>query len=252
MGLDRPITCAVVTLIVLHDEGRRAASAVPVTMIRSDLNCFSPMLAIWASRVTSLREITREDIQAALDDQPPGHGAISYRPCTACSGHSNRNGSSSGTPLAGSPARDQAPARPDPTDQLRGLIDRAGSPMAELIVALIAIHALGKQETAHPLLAIAWMRERRRLWSLTTNPHLLVSQVTAADQTCPPVAHTVMDAISKRLGLTPGKLRRDRILDEASHTADPVHLMRVFGISVKTAMTYIQAAHPERRPTLPR
>jgi len=33
---------------------------------------------------------------------------------------------------------------------------------------------------------------------------------------------------------------------------DPVHLMRVFGISAKTAMTYIQAAHPERRPTLPR
>jgi len=28
--------------------------------------------------------------------------------------------------------------------------------------------------------------------------------------------------------------------------------MRVFGISAKTAMTYIQAAHPERRPTLPR
>jgi GNAT superfamily N-acetyltransferase len=28
--------------------------------------------------------------------------------------------------------------------------------------------------------------------------------------------------------------------------------MSVFGISAKTAMTYIQAAHPERRPTLPR
>jgi hypothetical protein len=53
--------------------------------------------------------------------------------------------------------------------------------------------------------------------------------------------------VSATLGLTPGKLRRDRILDEASHTADPVHLMRVFAISAKTAMTYIQAAHPERR-----
>jgi len=62
----------------------------------------------------------------------------------------------------------------------------------------------------------------------------------------------VMDAIFGRLGLSPGQLRRDRILDEASHTADPVHLMRVFGISAKTAMTYVQAAHPERRPTLPR
>ena len=61
-----------------------------------------------------------------------------------------------------------------------------------------------------------------------------------------------MDAIFEPLGLSPAKLRQDRILDEASHTADPVHLMRVFGISAKPAMTYVQAAHPERRPTLPR
>ena len=61
-----------------------------------------------------------------------------------------------------------------------------------------------------------------------------------------------MDTIFERLGLTPSQLRRDRILDEASHTADPVHLMRVFGISAKTAMTYVQAAHPERRSTGPR
>ena len=62
----------------------------------------------------------------------------------------------------------------------------------------------------------------------------------------------MIEAIFTPLGLTPGQLRRDRILDEASHTADPVHLMTVFGISAKTAMNYIQAAHPERRPTLPR
>ena len=48
------------------------------------------------------------------------------------------------------------------------------------------------------------------------------------------------------------QLRRDRILDEARHTADPVHLMTVFGVTTRTAMTYVQAAHPERRPTLPR
>jgi len=45
---------------------------------------------------------------------------------------------------------------------------------------------------------------------------------------------------------------RHRILDEARHTADPVHLMRVFGISDTTAMKYVYAAHPERRSTLPR
>jgi hypothetical protein len=31
-------------------------------------------------------------------------------------------------------------------------------------------------------------------------------------------------------GVITYKLRQDRILDEARHTADPVHLMRVFGV----------------------
>lgn len=47
--------------------------------------------------------------------------------------------------------------------------------------------------------------------------------------------------------MSPSTLRRDRILDEARHTADPVHLMRVFGIAAKTAVHYVYAAHPERR-----
>jgi hypothetical protein len=76
--------------------------------------------------------------------------------------------------------------------------------------------------------------------------------VSAANEARPPAAHTVTEANFGPLRLSPGQLRRDRILDEASHTADPVHLMRVFGISAKTAMIYVQAAHPERRPTLPR
>ena len=269
---------------VLRGQGRRPHPQFPFTTIRSYLNCFSPMLASWASRVTSLREITRQDIQAALDDQPPvtARNLLSALHSLFRTLKQERIIFRDPTRGISLPAMRRLPV-PIPTGQLRGLIDRAGSPMAELIVALIAIHALGKQETARLLLtdldlpagrlltrrpdsqhhtvyldeltctlAIAWMRERRRLWPLTANPHLLVSQVTAADQTRPPIANTVMDAVFKRLGLTPGKLRRDRILDEASHTANPVHLMRVFGISAKTAMTYIQAAHPERRPTLPR
>jgi hypothetical protein len=101
-------------------------------------------------------------------------------------------------------------------------------------------------------LAAGWMRERRRRWPRAANPHLLITRVTASDENQPPVAHTVIEAIFTPLGLTPGQLRRDRILDEARHTADPVHLMIVFGVTAKTAMTYAQAAHPERRPTLPR
>ncbi|MFE4723663.1 hypothetical protein ACFRLW_46375 [Streptomyces sp. NPDC056728] len=59
-----------------------------------------------------------------------------------------------------------------------------------------------------------------------------------------------MNGIFRPLGLTLSKLRQDRIVDEARQTADPVHLMRVFGIAAETAMKYIYTAHPERRSTL--
>ncbi|MGI5398710.1 hypothetical protein ACQEVG_04475 [Streptomyces sp. CA-135486] len=41
-------------------------------------------------------------------------------------------------------------------------------------------------------------------------------------------------------------------LNEAFETADPLKLMRVFGITEKTAMHYIAAAYPERTAKLPR
>jgi hypothetical protein len=63
--------------------------------------------------------------------------------------------------------------------------------------------------------------------------------------TLPPISSMVMNDIFRPLGLSPSKLRQDRILDEARHTADPVHLMRVFGITTKTAMRYVYTAHPE-------
>jgi hypothetical protein len=70
--------------------------------------------------------------------------------------------------------------------------------------------------------------------------------------TRPPISAMVINDIFRSLGVLPSALRRDRILDEARHTADPVHLMRVFGIAAETAVHYVYAAHPERRSTIPR
>jgi hypothetical protein len=36
------------------------------------------------------------------------------------------------------------------------------------------------------------------------------------------------------------------------HTADPVHLVRVFGITESTAVNYVHAAHPGRQAVIPR
>lgn len=269
---------------VLRGQGRRPHPQFPFTTIRSYLNSLLPVLDGWAGHVASLREITSHDIREALDAQPP----VTARNLLSAL-HSLFRALKQERLIFRDPARGislpamrRLPA-PIPADQLRGLIDRTQSPMARLVVALVAIHGLGKLDTARLLaadlnlaagwltvrrdgsrhhtvyldeltssLAAEWLRERRLRWPRTSNPHLLITRVTASDEHHPPVAHTVIEAIFTPLGLAPGQLRRDRILDEARHTADPVHLMTVFGVGAKTAMTYIQAAHPERRPTLPR
>jgi hypothetical protein len=50
--------------------------------------------------------------------------------------------------------------------------------------------------------------------------------------------------------LVPKQLWRDRVLHEANHTADPVHLIRLVGIHPSTAVKYVNAAHPDK--ALPR
>ncbi|MFH9967663.1 hypothetical protein ACH4PR_40930 [Streptomyces mirabilis] len=85
----------------------------------------------------------------------------------------------------------------------------------------------------------------------SVNPHLLVSQKTAVDPDHPAVSiGTLRAALPK--GLTLDGLRQDRILNEARISADPLRLMRLFGIGDTTAMRYIAAAHPERTAKLPR
>ena len=65
----------------------------------------------------------------------------------------------------------------------------------------------------------------------------------------PPI---MIGAMFEPLGVHPDRLRQDRILDEALHTADPVHLVRVFGITESTAIYYVHAAHPGRQSVIPR
>jgi integrase len=130
-----------------------------------------------------------------------------------------------------------------PTDRLRGLIDRATGPMAQLVVALVAIHGLGKREITRLLLAdldlaqaklvvhraggrhvvyvdelthqlaTAWLRERHRRWPMTANPHLLVSQQTVDMDTRQSISSMVVNDVFRPLNVTPSALRQDRILD---------------------------------------
>ena len=270
-------------MLVLRGEGRRQHRPMAFETIRKYLGYLYPVLTAWSGRVTSLREITSDDIRHVLRQRPgqPAQDLASALRSLFRALKQERLIFRDPTRGISVPSVVRLPV-PIATDRLRGLIDRAGGPMAQLTVALVAIHGLGKREVPRLLLAdldlpggrllvrrslalhtvylddltralaIAWLRERHRRWPATANPHLLVSQQTAAMDTLPPVSSMVMNEIFRPLGLAPSRLRQDRILDEARHTADPVHLMRVFGISDTTAMKYVYAAHPERRSTLPR
>ncbi|RYF58739.1 MAG: site-specific integrase [Comamonadaceae bacterium] len=184
--------------------------------------------------------------------------------------------------LAIPPARSNSePPQPVPVplrdDQLRGLIDRADGPRAQLIVALVAIHALNVQELraltidaldnragtltvtrarnrTHTLylddvtreLMRRWLSHRQEKWPTSPNPHLLISMYGAHAPNTPPLAARTITLIFRGLDLQAHRIRSDRILYEASVTEDPVLLMRVFGISTVTAMHYLHAAHPHR------
>ncbi|MFE4023248.1 hypothetical protein ACFXPZ_38630 [Streptomyces sp. NPDC059101] len=173
--------------------------------------------------------------------------------------------------------------RPVPSDRLAGLIDRAPTPTAKVAVALAAIHALGANAIRGALLTdlnrskgtvglrnssgrlvrlvyldeltlsliASMLKERGTRWPYSTNPYLLITRVSAHDPADPPMSPYAFQRIFRQLGFNARQLRIDRILDEARETADPVHLMKVFGISEKTAMNYVATAHPEKFTTEP-
>ncbi|WP_159002289.1 hypothetical protein [Streptomyces sp. NRRL B-3229] len=60
------------------------------------------------------------------------------------------------------------------------------------------------------------------------------------------IAHCALRAAFDQTGMLPEQLWSDRLLDEARHTADPVHFVRVFGIHPHTAVRYVHAAHPDK------
>ncbi|WP_319330582.1 MULTISPECIES: hypothetical protein [unclassified Streptomyces] len=106
------------------------------------------------------------------------------------------------------------------------------------------------REPLHQLTA-DWTTYRSHRWPASSNPHLLVSRKSAVDPDHPAVSIGALSGALPR-GLTLSGLRQDRILNEPAESADPLKLMRLFGIIEQTATRYVTAAHPERTAELPK
>jgi hypothetical protein len=111
-------------------------------------------------------------------------------------------------------------------------INRGGLPFTIVLDELVA------------QILVDWLRARAERWPRTRNPHLLITGGTALGDA--PISPYGLGAAFREIGISARQLRADRILDEAHHTADPLQLMRVFGLGVTTAVRYVRAAHPDR------
>jgi integrase len=263
---------------VLRGEGTRPSPVMSWRTIRRYAGAVLPSLHQWASeQITSLREVTTEDVTTAIARRPRPSGRTAHTGLRSLFRALKRE-----RLIFRDPARTvtmhASPAlpRPLPASQLTGLLDRAPTPMAAAAAALVAIHAVRPAEL-HRLqaadldrqrgqltirrpgrsrtvfldeltlqLLTAWLRERHRRWPASTNPHLLVSRRTAMSPDGPPVSKYCLNALFRKTGVMPGRLWTDRILDEAARTADPVHLMHLYGLSAATAIKYVRTAHPQR------
>ncbi|MEU0602185.1 hypothetical protein ABZ484_28680 [Streptomyces sp. NPDC006393] len=247
----------------------------------------TPILEGWVEAgINNLREITRNHVETAVTDLPHARRHSVHPPLRSLFRALRRERQIFRDP-ARSVSLPHAPRlpTPPPSDRLKGVLNRVDDVRSQLIVALVAVHALAHDDLPSLLLedldrtrgqlrvhrrgrrdhfvyldeatielAAAWLRERHRRWPRTTSPHPhphphpLISRVSAADETNPRVSTEVTKTVFERVGISARKLREDRIYDEARYTADPVHLMRLFGLGKTTAMKYATAAHPDKKP----
>ncbi|MFD7283485.1 hypothetical protein ACFV80_42485 [Streptomyces sp. NPDC059862] len=156
------------------------------------------------------------------------------------------------------------------------MLDSIDSAMGRLAVGLVAVHAIKVTDVARlslttPDLAQGtlrlrlrgqphtvyldtltrhlldeWQQTRQQRWPASPNPHLLITTHSAHHPALPPVSHCALRRAFDQTKITPRQMWRDRVLDEARHTADSVHLVHLFGIHPGTAVRYVHAAHPDK------
>ncbi|MEV5599209.1 hypothetical protein [Streptomyces sp. NPDC052496] len=74
----------------------------------------------------------------------------------------------------------------------------------------------------------------------------MIAAQTYRHPACPQISYCAPRAAFDQVGLLPRQVWADRILYEAQQTADPVHLVRLFGIHPAIAVKCVHTAHPDK------
>lgn len=227
--------------------------------VRSSIWLVMPVLQAWTiDGHQSLREITRDEVMAALVATGRRTATLSrLRSLFRFLKASKLVFINPTARLRGEPVQSSEPL-PIALDPVRQAIN-GPDPARAALAALIAFHALRNSQVRHLLLTdirdgrmhvgdnsillaeaarhrvSTWLAARARRWPETTNPYLFISSRTAV-RTTPVSAAWIID----KLGVSPQKIREDRILNEAIATQGDVRrLADFFGIRVATAQRYV-------------
>jgi len=256
-------------LRAMRDGGPRS-KARDIASVWNHMNHLRPTLLNWSSRYNHLREVTRDDVIAVLDEL---HGSrrsnvlVSLRSLFAfCKKKSTifRN------PTRGIKVGQHPYGIAQPLDQgeVDQAVDAAKTPVARLVLVLAAVHAarraaiialrLDHVDLGNRRLTIAgrvrpideltrqilleWFDYRRTRWPCTANPHLIINQMSAMGTGPVSTIYFAKTALRGQAA-TLERLRVDRQLQEAlAHGPDPLHLAAVFGLDPKTAIRYAENA----------
>ncbi|MBD1540600.1 hypothetical protein HC749_20875 [Arthrobacter sp. S13_S34] len=232
--------------------------------IRVRVRSLLPVLRTWAADGrSSLREITRDDINHAL----PAQGSDRTLTCSALK--SLFRILKARRLVFKDPTTHFKTGKPEtriplPIDgaAMREALE-SNKPIREALATLIGYHALRSGEVRSLLLIdvhdgrlylsnrtillshparrslAAWLDFRSLQWPGSINPHLFINTQTAVRTA--QVSHVW---INSTLGFSAQALREDRILDEARATREIRRLCDLFGLSVKGAERYLDTVEP--------
>jgi integrase len=253
----------------LQRGGPRTHPRNPNT-VRRYLRPALPVLVEWSTRYHHLREVTTDDVTAAiqaLHGHPRRHTLGGLRSLMRYCKKTGTIFADPTTRVRISATRDEPVILPLTNEQIADATQAAVTPAARLTLALAAVHAarseairnvrlddvdLGNRQltiaaVTRPLdelthrLILDWLTHRHRYWPHTANPHLIINKQTASSTR--PVSDNALTAPFRRRVATLEALRVDRQLEEAlTHGADPLHLAVVFGLDETTAVRYSTAA----------